>query len=183
MRAPGLIAVVYGILLLIGVASGGTDPLQPLASLRGAGVGGGQAATAESDLVFETIKSVDDLQARVAAATASGKTVMLDVSIQRLARLDTLKRLLRGQVDVVAALQNIVIAAGRRLSPWIAPLLELLPDRRQIAREVRHSFALFGKRKVPLTLIYSEGDVGLTTSISTSGRVVPGFPAIRTCAC
>lgn len=85
----------------------------------------------------------------------------LDDYGQRLARLDTLKRLLRGQVDVVSALQNVVIAAGRRLSPWIAPLLELLPDRRHIAREVRHSFALFGKRKVPLTLIYSEGDVGL----------------------
>jgi len=85
----------------------------------------------------------------------------LDDYGQRLARLDTLKRLLRGQVDVLAALQNMVIAAGRRLSPWIAPLLELLPDRRHIAREVRHSFALFGKRKVPLTLIYSEGDVGL----------------------
>ncbi|MGO8048311.1 hypothetical protein ACC713_36435, partial [Rhizobium johnstonii] len=65
------------------------------------------------------------------------------------------------QVDVVSALQNIVIAAGRRLSPWISPLLELLPDRRHIAREVRHSFALFCKRKVPLTLIYSECDVGL----------------------
>ncbi|MGO8141161.1 hypothetical protein AB9F34_34885, partial [Rhizobium leguminosarum] len=40
-------------------------------------------------------------------------------------------------------------------------MLELLPDRRHIAREVSHSFALFGKRKVPLTLIYSEGDFGL----------------------
>ncbi|WP_042119111.1 oligosaccharide flippase family protein [Rhizobium etli] len=85
----------------------------------------------------------------------------LDDYGQRLARLDTLKRLLRGQVDVVSALRNIVIAGGRRLSPFVAPLLELLPDRRHIAREVRQSFALFGKRKVPLTLIYSEGDVGL----------------------
>ena len=85
----------------------------------------------------------------------------LDDYGQRLARLDTLKRLISGQVDVVAALQNIVIAGGRRLSPFVAPLLELLPDRRHIAREVRHSFALFSKRKVPLTLIYSEGDVGL----------------------
>ncbi len=34
VRAPGLIAVVYGILLLIGVASGGTDPLQPLGAMR-----------------------------------------------------------------------------------------------------------------------------------------------------
>jgi thioredoxin:protein disulfide reductase len=81
VRAPGLIAVVYGILLLIGVASGGTDPLQPLGSLRVASAGGapaGEAKGAESGLTFETIKSVADLQARVAAASAAGKTVMLD---------------------------------------------------------------------------------------------------------
>ena len=81
VRAPGLIAVVYGVLLLIGVASGGTDPLQPLSSLRVASAGGvatGEKKAAESGLAFETIKSVADLQARVAAASASGKTVMLD---------------------------------------------------------------------------------------------------------
>ena len=36
VRAVGLIALVYGVLLLIGVASGGRDPLQPLDALRGA---------------------------------------------------------------------------------------------------------------------------------------------------
>ncbi len=40
VRAPGLIAVVYGILLLIGVASGGTDPLQPLGCDAVASIGG-----------------------------------------------------------------------------------------------------------------------------------------------
>ena len=80
VRAPGLIAVVYGILLLIGVASGGTDPLQPLGSLRAAAAGNsaGEKKAAEPALAFETIKSVADLQARVAAASAAGKTVMLD---------------------------------------------------------------------------------------------------------
>src|SRR4029453_16605104 len=48
VRAPGLIAVVYGILLLIGVASGGTDPLQPLSSLRVASAGGGGVAAGET---------------------------------------------------------------------------------------------------------------------------------------
>ncbi|MBB3563670.1 O-antigen/teichoic acid export membrane protein [Rhizobium sp. BK512] len=80
---------------------------------------------------------------------------------QRMMRLDTVRRLFRGEVDVFAALQNIFIAVGRRLSPRIAPLVELIPGRRHIARQVRQSFAALGKRKVPLTLIYSEGDVGL----------------------
>ncbi len=80
---------------------------------------------------------------------------------QRMMRLDTVKRLFRGEVDVIAALQNIFIAVGRRLSPRIAPLVELIPGRRHVARQVRQSFAVLGRRKVPLTLIYSEGDVGL----------------------
>jgi len=79
VRAPGLIAVVYGVLLLIGVASGGHDPLQPLSELRAVnGSGGGKGTAAEPTLAFETIKSVDDLNARVTAASAAGKTVMLD---------------------------------------------------------------------------------------------------------
>jgi thiol:disulfide interchange protein DsbD len=76
LRAPGLIAIVYGILLLIGVASGGRDPLQPLASLRAGSVG--TAVASHNELSFETIKSVEDLQAKVAQASAAGKTVMLD---------------------------------------------------------------------------------------------------------
>jgi thioredoxin:protein disulfide reductase len=76
LRAPGLIAIVYGILLLIGVASGGRDPLQPLASLRTGSVGA--AVASHNELSFETIKSVEDLQAKVAQASAAGKTVMLD---------------------------------------------------------------------------------------------------------
>ncbi|PKA39083.1 hypothetical protein CWR43_33430 [Rhizobium sullae] len=101
---------------------------------------------------------------------------------QRLARLDTMKRLLRGEVDVFAALQNIFIAAGRRLSPRIAPLIELLPERGHIAREVRQSFTLFGQRKVPLTLIYSEGDVGLDHMyfhFGPGGRKLSRYPNVR----
>ncbi len=86
VRAPGLLTLVYGIILLIGVASGGDDPLQPLATLRARGNTGpvtvaassATAAPAESALPFETIKSLDDLNKRVAAATAAGRPVMVD---------------------------------------------------------------------------------------------------------
>src|SRR3981081_3004334 len=69
IRAAGLLALVYGIILLLGVAAGSNDPLQPLSTLRasnGNGIGNGGTATAtrESALAFETIKSVDDLNKR-----------------------------------------------------------------------------------------------------------------------
>jgi thiol:disulfide interchange protein DsbD len=116
VRAPGLIAVVYGILLLIGVASGGRDPLQPLASLRGgsgAGVvtaaSGGEAGGIESELPFETIKSVDDLQARVAAASAAGKTVMLDFYADWCVSCKEMEKYTFTDPAVKAALDNTVL--------------------------------------------------------------------------
>jgi thioredoxin:protein disulfide reductase len=111
VRAPGLIAVVYGILLLIGVASGGTDPLQPLGSLRVAAnsAPAGETKAAESGLAFETIKSVADLQARVAAAKASGKTVMLDFYADWCVSCKEMEKYTFTDSGVQAALGNTVL--------------------------------------------------------------------------
>lgn len=75
LRALGLVAVVYGILLLVGTASGSKDPLQPLDRLSAGGAGGGAQ---EHALAFQRIKTVTDLENAVAAATAAGRPVMLD---------------------------------------------------------------------------------------------------------
>jgi thiol:disulfide interchange protein DsbD len=81
VRATGLVALFYGVILLVGVAAGNDDPLQPLKGLRAsAAVVGTEAGEVvqENELPFEKIKSVADLQARVAAATAEGRPVLLD---------------------------------------------------------------------------------------------------------
>lgn len=76
IRAAGLLAMVYGILLLIGLSSGSTDPLRPLDRLS---VGVSGAGSAESHgLSFVRIKTVDDLERAIAAAGAAQQTVMLD---------------------------------------------------------------------------------------------------------
>ena len=65
--------------LFIGLAAGSVDPLQPLGTLRAATSEPGTASVAARHvLAFDTIKSVDDLNQRVAAARAAGKPVMLD---------------------------------------------------------------------------------------------------------
>lgn len=71
LKTLGLLLAAWGLALLIGLSAGNRDVLQPLA-----GLGGG--AVQENHLVFKRIKSVDDLQREVAAATAQGRTVMLD---------------------------------------------------------------------------------------------------------
>ncbi len=71
----GLIAVIYGSVMLLGSMAGGTDPLRPLASVVVSGSGG---AADEHELEFVRIKSVDDLDRQLAQASAAGKTAMLD---------------------------------------------------------------------------------------------------------
>jgi len=72
-RGLGALALVYGVLLLIGALAGRSDPLQPLAGL---GAGGG--APEQSHLAFTRIKTVADLEREVAVARAAGRPVMLD---------------------------------------------------------------------------------------------------------
>jgi len=74
-RGLGALAIVYGVLMLIGALSGRTDPLQPLAGL------GKAAGTAESEAThveFTRIKSIADLERELGAAQAAGQPVMLD---------------------------------------------------------------------------------------------------------
>jgi thiol:disulfide interchange protein DsbD len=68
-KGIGIVMLIVGAALLVGALAGARDPLQPLAGLRG-------GAPAENrHLAFERVHSLDELDARVAAA---GRPVMLD---------------------------------------------------------------------------------------------------------
>jgi len=110
VRATGLLALVYGIILLIGVAAGSNDPLQPLSTLRASnGSGASAIATKKAALAFETIKSVDDLNKRVAAATAAGRPVMLDFYADWCTSCKEMERYTFSDRTVQAALSNAVL--------------------------------------------------------------------------
>ena len=76
-KGLGMLLLAWGILLLIGAASGGRDPLQPLV---GSTLMGGASAPAlqQAALPFRTIKSLSDLEAELAQASEQGRAVMLD---------------------------------------------------------------------------------------------------------
>lgn len=76
LRAAGLLALFYGVILLIGAAAGGKDPLQPLKGTLLAGASG--QAAAEHGLELKLIKSAADLDRELLAASAAGRPVMLD---------------------------------------------------------------------------------------------------------
>lgn len=74
-KGLGVVFLVYGALMLVGAAAGGRDTLQPLRGIAFAESGGGAS---REGLSFNRIKSVEDLQREVAAASAKGQSVMLD---------------------------------------------------------------------------------------------------------
>jgi thioredoxin:protein disulfide reductase len=77
-RGTGLAAIVWGVIMLVGAAAGGHDPLQPL---RGAALPGfaGEAATMKAEpLPFRKVASIEDLDRELAAAKAAGQPALLD---------------------------------------------------------------------------------------------------------
>ena len=74
-KALGLASLLYGAVLLVGAAAGGSNPWQPLAGLRGAPAGGPEPVAA---VQFRKLKSVADLERELEAAGAAGKVTMLD---------------------------------------------------------------------------------------------------------
>jgi thiol:disulfide interchange protein DsbD len=75
-RGAGLFAMAYGLVMLVGAAAGGGDPLRPLAGFP---LAGGPGASAEAaGLPFRKIASLGDLERELAAASAAAKPVMVD---------------------------------------------------------------------------------------------------------
>lgn len=71
----GLVLLVYGILLLIGAATGSGRLFQPLAGINTPGPAASQPA---HDTAFIKVATVEETEAAIARANREGKTVMLD---------------------------------------------------------------------------------------------------------
>jgi thioredoxin:protein disulfide reductase len=84
-KGVGMLACLYGALLLIGATLGGEDPLRPIPErvLATAPAGSGAlGSTAAPKLEFRKIQSVAALDAALVEARAAGKPVMLDFSAE-----------------------------------------------------------------------------------------------------
>ncbi len=76
-KGVGVIVGIYGIIMLVGAATGGADPLQPLARFGVIKSTASVTATTQS-LQFTRVKTLADLDQAVAQASGEHKTVMLD---------------------------------------------------------------------------------------------------------
>ncbi|MGH8402323.1 MAG: thioredoxin family protein, partial [Gammaproteobacteria bacterium] len=73
----GVLVGLYGIIMLVGAATGGADPFQPLARFS-VSKSTASVTTPTQSLKFTRIKTLADLNQAVAQASREHKTVMLD---------------------------------------------------------------------------------------------------------
>ncbi|MEW6352810.1 MAG: protein-disulfide reductase DsbD [Pseudomonadota bacterium] len=76
-KGLGVALLIYGAFLLAGAASGGNDAFQPLRGLMAANTAR-DADAPVAHLAFRRIKTIEQLNQEIAAASAQGKPVMLD---------------------------------------------------------------------------------------------------------
>ena len=98
VKGLGLVLLIYGVLLLVGVAAGGRDPWQPL---RGVGLVANAAGTAQPPS-FRRVKTVADVDQ--ALRDAGGRPVLLDFYADWCASCKELERYTFADPDVRATL-------------------------------------------------------------------------------
>ena len=74
----GLLAIIYGAILLLGSLAGSDSLLRPLAGIGGVASGGPATVAQHNELVFQRIKTTEDLDQALRSAASQGKTTMLD---------------------------------------------------------------------------------------------------------
>jgi thiol:disulfide interchange protein DsbD len=77
-KGLGIAMLIYGVILMIGAATGARDPFNPLRNINTAVAVDGTATHASQHLQFQRIKSVEDFDQALQASNAAGKPVMLD---------------------------------------------------------------------------------------------------------
>ena len=103
-KGAGLVMLVYGVLLMVGVAGGGGDLFRPL---KGVGLVAGESG--ERELAFQPVKGVDGLNAQLAPAAARGQVVMVDYYADWCVSCKEMERFTFSDSAVQAALSNVLL--------------------------------------------------------------------------
>jgi thiol:disulfide interchange protein DsbD len=103
VRALGVVSLAYGAVLMVGAATGGHGPLEPLSGLRVT------AGHATAELPFLPVKGVTGLEAALREARLEGRPVMLDFYADWCVSCKELERDTFADAQVQAALSDAVL--------------------------------------------------------------------------
>jgi thiol:disulfide interchange protein DsbD len=104
-KSLGIVILAWGVLSLIGAASGARDIFQPLQALS-LGTGGSEKLPA---LNFQMVRSEAELDAKIAQATQQGRWVMLDYYADWCISCKEMERDTFANADVKRALSQLVL--------------------------------------------------------------------------
>jgi thiol:disulfide interchange protein DsbD len=99
-KALGLVALTYGIMLMIGAASGKGNLYQPLHGVFA------NASQEQHEIQFQQIKGIDGLKAALASAKQQKRPVMLDFSADWCAYCKTMERTTFADKNVLDSFEN-----------------------------------------------------------------------------
>jgi thioredoxin:protein disulfide reductase len=98
-RGLAVVAAAYGAVLLAGAALGSTNPFAPIPQL----------AARETKLEFKRFKTLEQLQAEIAAASKAGKSVMVDFYADWCVSCLEMEHKTFTKPEVQKALENVVL--------------------------------------------------------------------------
>jgi len=106
-KSLGLVLMLYGSLLIIGASSGNSDYMLPLkGNIMHASSGGN---TAPQHVAFERIKSIEDLNQKLATAKQQNRPVMLDFYADWCTYCKTMENTTFKSAKVISSLDNFIV--------------------------------------------------------------------------
>ena len=103
-KGAGLVMLVYGVLVMVGVAGGGGDLFRPL---KGVGLVAGESG--ERELEFTQVKGIDGLNAELGSAATRRQVVMIDYYADWCVSCKEMERFTFSDPAVQAALSNVLL--------------------------------------------------------------------------
>ncbi len=109
-KGVGVIGLIYGTLMLAGVATGGKDTLQPLHGLAmGISMSGTTGTAQSTGLQFKKVKGLQQLEQEITTASAAGNPVMLDFYADWCISCKEMEKYTFSDPGVQQALQGVVL--------------------------------------------------------------------------